>query len=67
MAISLDGFNPQALRKLGRAGTPNLHKIIRQGASTLNARTEQEMTITLPNHTGMVTAAASTRPPAATA
>jgi hypothetical protein len=26
-----------------------------QGASTLNARTEREMTLTLPNHTGMVT------------
>lgn len=55
VAISLDGFNPQALRTLGRTGTPNLHRIIRQGASTLNARTEQEMTVTLPNHTGMVT------------
>ncbi|PUA81005.1 alkaline phosphatase family protein [Nocardioides currus] len=55
VAISLDGFNPPALRRLGRSGTPNLHRIIKQGASTLNARTEQEMTITLPNHTGMVT------------
>lgn len=55
VVISLDGFNPQALRRLGRARTPNLHRIIRRGASTLNARTEREMTTTLPNHTGMVT------------
>ena len=55
VVISIDGLNPQALRKLGRSGTPQLHKIIRQGASTLNARTEQELTLTLPNHTGMVT------------
>lgn len=55
VAISIDGLNPQALRRLGRSGTPNLHKLIRQGASTLNARTEQELTLTLPNHTGMVT------------
>ena len=28
---------------------------MKAGASTLNARTEREMTVTLPNHTGMVT------------
>lgn len=55
LAISVDGLNPAALRRLGRTGAPNLHRLIRQGASTLNARTEQEQTVTLPNHTGMVT------------
>lgn len=55
LAISVDGLNPGALRRLGRAGAPNLHRLIRQGASTLNARTEHEQTLTLPNHTGMVT------------
>lgn len=55
VAISVDGLNPKALAKLGRSGAPTLHKLIDQGASTLNARTEYERTETLPNHTGMVT------------
>jgi Type I phosphodiesterase / nucleotide pyrophosphatase len=55
LAISIDGLNPDALRRLGSSGAPNLHRIVDEGASTLNARTEVEMTVTLPNHTGMVT------------
>ncbi len=55
ITVSIDAFNPRALRLLGRKGAPTLHRLIDQGASTLNARTEYEMTVTLPNHTGMVT------------
>src|SRR5918998_4993950 len=55
LAISIDGLNPAALRRLGRTGTPHIHELMRTGASTLNARTEHELTLTLPNHTGMVT------------
>ena len=55
VAISVDGLNPQAIRRLGRDRAPVLHRLRRQGAGTLNARTERELTITLPNHTGMVT------------
>ncbi len=55
LAISIDGLNPEALRILGPEGTPHLHDFMASGASTLNARTEHEKTITLPNHTGMVT------------
>ncbi|PKH37116.1 alkaline phosphatase family protein [Nocardioides alpinus] len=55
LAISIDGLNPTALERLGVSGTPNLHELAADGASTLNARTERELTITLPNHTGMVT------------
>lgn len=55
VAISLDGLNPRALRLLGRRDAPVLHRMMRQGAATLNARTERESTMTLPNHTGMVT------------
>ncbi|WP_322919803.1 alkaline phosphatase family protein [Nocardioides renjunii] len=55
LAISIDGLNPDALDRLGRAGTPHLHALRDSGASTFNARTERELTITLPNHTGMVT------------
>lgn len=55
VAISVDGLNTDALRILGAKRTPHLHDLMASGASTLNARTEQELTITLPNHTGMVT------------
>ncbi|MDQ6525491.1 alkaline phosphatase family protein [Nocardioides sp. LHD-245] len=56
VAISVDGLNPRALKRLGRAGTPNLHRIIKdEGAGTVNARSQLEMTVTLPNHTSMVT------------
>ena len=55
LAISIDGLRSSAITQLGAAGTPTIHRLMRQGAYTLNARTEREMTVTLPNHTGMVT------------
>jgi Type I phosphodiesterase / nucleotide pyrophosphatase len=55
LAVSIDGLRSSVITQLGRAGTPTLHRLMAQGASTLNARTEREMTVTLPNHTGMVT------------
>lgn len=55
LAISLDGLNPDALRRLGRRGAPHLWRLLDEGAGTLNARSEFEQTVTLPNHTGMVT------------
>jgi hypothetical protein len=50
VVISIDGLNPRALRALGAAGAG----IMRDGASTLNARTDRDSTMTLPNHTGIV-------------
>lgn len=55
LVISLDGLNPTAITRLGPAGTPNLHRLIAEGSSTLNARSSVELTLTLPNHTGMIT------------
>ncbi|WP_181407455.1 alkaline phosphatase family protein [Nocardioides sambongensis] len=55
LAISVDGLNPTALRRLGRSRTPALHRLLRNGAATTNARTQVESTSTLPNHTSMVT------------
>jgi hypothetical protein len=55
VVISVDGLTPLALDTLGADGTPHLHEFMAKGASTLNARTQVEMTVTLPNHTGMVT------------
>lgn len=55
LAISLDGFNVKVLKKLGRSGAPHLHRLFRTGASTKNARTQVELTVTLPNHTSELT------------
>ena len=55
LAISVDGLNPRAIRKLGPTGAPTFHRLMREGAWTFNARTERESTSTLPNHTGMLT------------
>jgi len=55
LVISLDGLRPDAITKLGPEGTPTLHRLMAQGASTLNARTAVESTKTLPNHTSMLT------------
>ena len=53
--VSVDGLNPEAIRSLGPAGAPAFHRLITEGASTLNARTVDEATVTLPNHTSMIT------------
>lgn len=55
LAISLDGLNPTAIRRLGAERAPVLTRLLAEGAATLNARTDREMTVTLPNHTSMVT------------
>lgn len=55
LVVSLDGLNPDALTRLGRARAPHLWRLLDEGAGTLEARTQVEMTVTLPNHTSMVT------------
>jgi predicted AlkP superfamily pyrophosphatase or phosphodiesterase len=55
VVISVDGLNPDAIRRLGRDRAPTFHRLVREGATTYNARTAVEKTSTLPNHTGMVT------------
>ncbi len=55
LAISVDGLNPRALGVLGKARAPYLHRLFREGAGTRNARSQVELTVTLPNHTSMVT------------
>ena len=55
IAISIDGLNPDAIKQLGKSGAPALHRLMREGAYTLNARTVREKTSTLPNHTAMLT------------
>lgn len=55
LAISVDGLNVDAIRQLGQTGAPTFHRMLEEGAGTLNARTEYEQSVTLPNHTSMMT------------
>lgn len=52
VAISIDGLHPDAITA---ANAPTISRMLAEGAGTLNARTEYEQTVTLPNHTSMVT------------
>jgi len=53
--ISCDGMRPDAVEKLGARQMPNLFRLMAEGASTGNARADKTHTITLPNHTSMIT------------
>lgn len=53
--VTLDAFGSAALRRLGPERAPTLHRLMDEGASTLNARTVRELTLTLPNHTSIAT------------
>jgi predicted AlkP superfamily pyrophosphatase or phosphodiesterase len=53
--VTLDSVGSRAVRLAGKEQAPTLHRLMRRGASTLNARTAHELTWTLPNHTTMVT------------
>jgi hypothetical protein len=55
LAISVDGLNTEAITELGAGRAPTFHRLLDEGAGTLNARTEYEQTVTLPNHTSMMT------------
>jgi hypothetical protein len=55
VVVSLDGFGSQLFESLDPAAVPTLTRLRSEGASTLDARTEVEQTVTLPNHTGMLT------------
>jgi len=52
--VSVDGLRSDALIAVPAGELPAFTRM-RQGASTLNARTDPEFTVTLPNHTGMFT------------
>jgi len=53
LLVSVDGLRSDALIAVPNS-LPNFERL-RQGAHTLNARTDPDRTVTLPNHTGMVT------------
>lgn len=54
LIVSIDGFRPDAIKAAGPDKLPAIHALLK-GPHTLNARTDPDYTITLPNHTGMIT------------
>ncbi|GIK19712.1 MAG: hypothetical protein BroJett004_18760 [Planctomycetota bacterium] len=54
IVISVDGLRSDALLMLTPRQAPALHTLM-AASSTLNARTDPDYTITLPNHTAMLT------------
>jgi len=55
IVISCDGLRPDAVEKLGEKNAPTFHRLMKEGAYTHNARTDATFTVTLPNHTSMIT------------
>lgn len=53
--VSFDGLRPDAITHLGPELAPNFYDMMKNGESTLNARTDPDRTVTMPNHTCMIT------------
>lgn len=54
LVISIDGLRSDALLAVSEDRIPHFTRLM-TGAFTLNARTDPDYTVTMPNHTGMVT------------
>lgn len=55
IVVSVDGLRPSVITELGPEALPNLFRMRSEGAFTDNARTDVDLTVTLPNHTAMLT------------
>lgn len=54
LLISVDGLRPDAIAGAAEAGLPGFARLL-GGASTCDARTDPDWTVTLPNHADMLT------------
>ena len=60
--ISVDGLKSDAITVLGPEKLKNFYRLRKEGAFTGNARSAVDYTLTLPNHTGMITSRLVTGP-----
>jgi len=61
VVISVDGLRPEAIDPSPAGRTPAMARLM-AGPHTLDARTDPDITVTLPNHVGMVTGRSSQGP-----
>ena len=53
--ISVDGLRPDVIEAFDPSLLPAFSRLANEGASTLNARSDPQFTITMPNHASMMT------------
>ena len=53
--ISVDGLRPDVIEAFDPSLLPAFDRLRKEGASTLNARSDPQFTITMPNHASMMT------------
>lgn len=53
--VSVDGLRPDVIESFDAALLPSFQRLMTEGAWTLNARSDPQFTITMPNHTSMMT------------
>lgn len=55
LIVSMDGLRPDVISNLGPDQLPAFYRFLNEGSSTLNARSDPQFTITMPNHASMMT------------
>lgn len=53
--ISVDGLRPDVIESFDASLLPAFHRLQTEGAFTMNARSDPQFTITMPNHASMMT------------
>ena len=55
IVVTVDGLRPDVIQEYGAESLPGFQRLMKEGACTLNARTDPEYVLTIPNHTTMYT------------
>jgi PKD repeat protein len=55
VVISVDGLSSELIQSVDADDLPGFYRLMSEGAFTLNARVDPDISVTLPNHTSMLT------------
>ncbi len=55
VVISIDGLSSELIQSVDSDDLPGFYRLMSEGAFTLNARVDPDVSVTLPNHTSMIT------------